>query len=198
MSVKVVCVGLPRTGTQSMADALTVLGYTVAHEALPDLEIDLTTPVVLDELTSHRDCDVLMDATLWDLVIEANANAKVVLTYRDRGEWWKSIHGHVDRLHARCTVKQTREDLEAAGHIHAALFGSRWPQEGLYLHRYDLHRKTVEMFCDKIDRPLLIHEAADGWEPLCKFLDKPIPNEPYPRRNVSPMPPLAAIEHRDG
>lgn len=27
---------------------------------------------------------------------------------------------------------------------------------------------------------LLEHRPQDGWEPLCKFLGKPIPNEPYP------------------
>lgn len=26
-------------------------------------------------------------------------------------------------------------------------------------------------------------ELKDGWEPLCRILDKPIPNEPFPRAN---------------
>ena len=30
---------------------------------------------------------------------------------------------------------------------------------------------------------LLIHKSIDGWEPLCKFLDLPVPDEPYPRIN---------------
>jgi Sulfotransferase domain len=30
---------------------------------------------------------------------------------------------------------------------------------------------------------LLEYQPQDGWEPLCKFLGKPIPNEPYPRVN---------------
>lgn len=30
---------------------------------------------------------------------------------------------------------------------------------------------------------LLEMDLQDGWEPLCKFLDKPIPNEPFPRSN---------------
>lgn len=28
---------------------------------------------------------------------------------------------------------------------------------------------------------LLIHNAKDGWEPLCNFLEVPIPMTPYPR-----------------
>ena len=30
---------------------------------------------------------------------------------------------------------------------------------------------------------LLIFESKDGWEPLCKFLGKEVPNSPYPRSN---------------
>lgn len=30
---------------------------------------------------------------------------------------------------------------------------------------------------------LLVFKATDGWEPLCKFLDVPIPDVPYPREN---------------
>jgi hypothetical protein len=25
---------------------------------------------------------------------------------------------------------------------------------------------------------------GDGWEKLCKFLDKPIPNRPFPHKNI--------------
>ena len=30
---------------------------------------------------------------------------------------------------------------------------------------------------------LLVHAAADGWEPLCAHLGVPVPDQPYPRRN---------------
>ena len=30
---------------------------------------------------------------------------------------------------------------------------------------------------------LLIFQVKDGWEPLCKFLDVPVPSEPFPRVN---------------
>jgi hypothetical protein len=32
---------------------------------------------------------------------------------------------------------------------------------------------------------LLMHSAKDGWEPLCAFLDAPVPEEPYPWVNDS-------------
>jgi hypothetical protein len=30
---------------------------------------------------------------------------------------------------------------------------------------------------------LLVFQAKDGWEPLCRFLGVPVPSEPYPRVN---------------
>jgi len=30
---------------------------------------------------------------------------------------------------------------------------------------------------------LLVFQASDGWAPLCAFLGKPVPAEPYPRSN---------------
>ena len=34
------------------------------------------------------------------------------------------------------------------------------------------------------EKQLLIYDVRDGWEPLCKFLNKPIPKEPFPRANT--------------
>ena len=30
---------------------------------------------------------------------------------------------------------------------------------------------------------LLIFSVKEGWEPLCKFLDMPVPDQPFPRTN---------------
>lgn len=31
---------------------------------------------------------------------------------------------------------------------------------------------------------LLVYDVSEGWEPLCSFLDVPVPDRPYPRANV--------------
>jgi hypothetical protein len=41
----------------------------------------------------------------------------------------------------------------------------------------DVVRRSIEP-----DR-LLIYEVKDGWEPLCAFLGKPVPAEPFPKTN---------------
>ena len=30
---------------------------------------------------------------------------------------------------------------------------------------------------------LLVFHVREGWAPLCEFLDTPVPDEPFPRRN---------------
>lgn len=32
---------------------------------------------------------------------------------------------------------------------------------------------------------LLVFDVAEGWKPLCRFLDVPVPDEPFPRTNSS-------------
>lgn len=49
------------------------------------------------------------------------------------------------------------------------------------LKAYKDHIEYVKKTCPS-DR-LLVFEAKDGWEPLCKFLGKEIPKESYPNVN---------------
>ena len=47
--------------------------------------------------------------------------------------------------------------------------------------KYRVHNLYVQKHCPKED--LLIYRLGDGWEPLCKFLGKPVPEEPFPHMN---------------
>lgn len=54
------------------------------------------------------------------------------------------------------------------------------PLSPAYLHEHnELILKSVP------PEKLLIMELGEGWEPLCRFFDKPIPNEPFPHVNDS-------------
>ena len=48
----------------------------------------------------------------------------------------------------------------------------------------DLYHKWVNQVKKTVpnDR-LLVFSVKEGWEPLCKFLDKPVPDCPFPRIN---------------
>jgi len=42
---------------------------------------------------------------------------------------------------------------------------------------------SVQPFYFKKFNPFLVFNVKQGWEPLCEFLNKPIPNEPFPNTN---------------
>ena len=41
------------------------------------------------------------------------------------------------------------------------------------------------------EKKLLVFDPKDGWAPLCKFLDRPIPKTPFPLVNEDEMDKLA-------
>ena len=49
--------------------------------------------------------------------------------------------------------------------------------------RYEEHNELVKNTVPKEN--LLVWNLKEGWEPLCKFLDVPIPDVPVPRDNVT-------------
>ena len=49
--------------------------------------------------------------------------------------------------------------------------------------RYEEHNELVKKTIPKEN--LLVWNLKEGWEPLCKFLDVPIPDVPVPRENVT-------------
>mmetsp|Transcript_5358 Transcript_5358/g.9101 ORF Transcript_5358/g.9101 Transcript_5358/m.9101 type:complete len:267 (-) Transcript_5358:43-843(-) len=49
--------------------------------------------------------------------------------------------------------------------------------------QYDAHNKTVRKVVPK--EKLLVFNVKEGWAPLCKFLGKELPEEPFPNVNES-------------
>ena len=65
--------------------------------------------------------------------------------------------------------------------------------EGTFHGRFEDREHAIDVFeahNDYVKRNaprdrLLVFEAAQGWEPLCRFLGCPVPDEPYPRVNTT-------------
>ena len=62
-------------------------------------------------------------------------------------------------------------------------FSNRFEDKEFAMQVFNEHIETVKKRIP--EERLLIHAAKDGWEPLCIFLDVPIPDEPYPWVNDS-------------
>ena len=66
------------------------------------------------------------------------------------------------------------------------------PPKERFIERYEKHNQTVlEYFKNRPDDLLtMCIEKEDGWEKLCKFLGKDIPNEPFPHSNRGDYKPI--------
>ncbi|RFU81558.1 nad dependent epimerase dehydratase [Trichoderma arundinaceum] len=128
------------------------------------------------------------DTTAFDFLpelMELYPDAKVVLVTRNQEAWWRSFKVVADNAGSKLM-----------GYITMPLPGVRWfidTARGFFEaaedrtghecnpHWIEQHNDYVRRLVPR-DR-LLEVELGSGWEPLCKFLGKPIPKEPFPRVN---------------
>jgi hypothetical protein len=131
-------------------------------------------------------------------LVEAYPDAKVLLSVRDADSWersmretiWGLFYGDVlirDLSTARCRV-----DPKWNGYIE--MMAEMWQRSGLIDSGADTTpesmKAAMERFNEEVqatvpaDR-LLVWSVGDGWEPLCQFLELPVPDTPFPHLNDS-------------
>ncbi|KAM5354714.1 hypothetical protein ACJ41O_001361 [Fusarium nematophilum] len=204
--LEVIAAGLPRAATSSMQAALERIGVAPAMhmaEILPHPSLERLIIQALNEpnaearhkilrklLHGHRAiCDLPVVYFTTDFM-DMYPNAKVVLNGRPNPEVWaKSAY---DSLHFFFTLQfrligllWTTDRLwyEMTQHV------PRWSKENLgtdnvwTVEAYNKYYDFVRAEAKKRGREVLDFKAEDGWEPLCKFLGKDVPDEPFPRLN---------------
>ncbi|KAG0191491.1 hypothetical protein DFQ28_011739 [Apophysomyces sp. BC1034] len=202
MPLQVIGAGYGRTGTYSLCHALEKLGYRT-HHLMKDphcMQQDSDVWLRAYENKDHEDewekvygdYDAAVDyptAAFYKELAERYPEAKVVLTIRSADSWYNSISKTV--LKSR-TAPFPEDFPESARKI---LGMSRLISWNGYFKEDPTREPNKEDFCkifnDHIEEVkrvipperLLIMELGEGWERLCKFLGKKIPDEPYPRVN---------------
>ena len=133
----------------------------------------------------------------WKSILKCYPNAKVVLTLRDPESWYSSCMGTIfhfqpdgpycknwSNLPTRIALASNLPAPGFAKMVSTVLtrnaFNFDYSKENL-IKCFNEYNESVIRECPK-DK-LLVFRATDGWEPLCKFLGKQIPNVPYPQRN---------------
>ena len=176
MSGKVFCIGFHKTGTTSMMAALKILGYRVTG---PNHVFDKDIAEKLERVTtelSHQ-YDAFQDNP-WPLVYKQmdalHPGSKFILTLRDEQKWYESNRNH---FRGKNTPMRALIYGPAAAHPKG--------NEELYKGRMRRHNaEVIEYFRDRPDDLLVIDITREAtWDPLCRFLGKPIPERPFPHAN---------------
>jgi Sulfotransferase domain len=206
--VKVIGAGLPRTATLTQKIALEMLGFGPCYHMVNVLA-DLTlTDAWSNALAGQAEWDKIFDgfnsavdypaAFFHRELLAAYPDAKVVLSVRDGQAWARSMHDTIWGLQydegsiarhlmsaRRCIDPAMRAytDLMTTMLNMADLFGqtpSKWDEDVLVA---GMERHNAEVRAHVPARQLLEWSPADGWGPLCEFLERPVPAAPLPRVN---------------
>jgi tetratricopeptide (TPR) repeat protein len=184
---KIFGIGLSKTGTTSLAAALSILGFTTLHFYNP----------LTGELMSDDDLylfDGLTDTPVclsFEEYYSMFPNAKFIYTTRRIQPWKESFAGHLQRfwgfsdfgkMKSLLTRRQPFHFGTRSWEIDQSLYFGHEGYEGAY-RAYD--RRVRSFFKDKPNDRFLEFSVfeGDGWERLCTFLGRPVPSTPFPWKN---------------
>lgn len=199
MSLRVIGAGFGRTGTLSLKRALDDLGFgptyhmeeVLRHPSHIDrwLQYARTGTIDWDALfADYRSAVDFPASCAWEQLATQYPEAKVVLTVRDPVRWWQSTVATiypVRTLFPRWLMRLapiTRHFIEMIDHlVWDGIFDGRFTDREHALSVFEHHITAVQSTCPP-DR-LLVFDVAEGWQPLCSFLEVPVPSLPFPHLN---------------
>jgi len=145
----------------------------------------------------YSNYDVITDSPsvfFWEELLVAYPDATVVLQTRDIDAWYKS--------HLVNIWPMNRDWYKPTWNPYGILFQYFLPKNAMFeftgvqakyghgldfpetgKQRYIEHNDAVRSACKKKGRPVLEYDAKMGWDPLCEFLGKDVPQESFPRLN---------------
>ncbi|MBI1220573.1 MAG: hypothetical protein GC186_18735 [Rhodobacteraceae bacterium] len=198
MSLQVIGSGFGRTGTRSLKDALETLGFGPCHHME---EVFANPPQVAHWVRFAQGEAVDWNATFagytaqvdwpgsaaWQELAAAFPQAKVVHSLRPDESWWKSFSGTIGKM---MTIYKSAPlpphiatMMEAmVGVIAHGTFHGQWTDKDAALAAY--HARTEAVRAAIPPERLLVFDVAEGWGPLCAFLEVPVPETAFPHRNL--------------
>jgi hypothetical protein len=197
MVLEVISPGFGRTGTSSLKLALEILGFGPCHHmdevlASPSQvamwkQIAAGKPIDLEEVfAGYRSQVDFPGAHIWRQTAARYPKAKVVHSVRPAEQWWTSYSQTIAK------VNSSHHDLSLPQHVHDMfeVAGELFTRQTLGGDPTDreaciaaFRARQAEVEAAIAPERLLIFDVTQGWEPLCRFLGVPVPDQPFPRRN---------------
>ncbi len=197
MSMKVIGAGFGRTGTLSLKFALEKLGFDKCYHMMEVMKHPEHERYWAD---AHRgkeiDWEALFDGyqasvdwpscNLWREQLARYPDAKVLLSQRDPDRWYDSVMATIyqstlDGMKSEDPARRTHVDWINET-IWNRVFDGRMDDRAHVIACFEAHNQSV---IDEVPpEKLLVYEPGQGWEPICNFLNVPVPHEDYPRVNT--------------
>ena len=180
-AIKVIGVGLQKTGTTSLCLALRQLGYKHIGYNLNccDLYRNGNIDALLDVLDQYDPCDDWPWPLFYQSIYEKFPNSKFILTKRISADvWFESFVTHAKKT---SDYRSSRRLEKQIGHksFRAEIYGYDNPSENRQHHIefYHRHNKAVsDFFADKPGSLIeLCWEKEQGWNNLSGFINEQVP-----------------------
>ncbi len=193
--MEVIGAGLSRTGTMSTQAALQLLGYPCYHMAeVARSERHLGAWGSYLSGESNMDWSELFSSFLacvdtpcclfYREMLKAFPDAKVLLNLRDPENWYDSLVSLAEALEEFRARSEENPKLAAfldvTDMVGLRLTNGDFSKENC-IEAFHRHNNDVQNHVPS--SRLLVFKVQDGWEPLCEFLDKEIPETPFPHLN---------------
>lgn len=172
--MKILGVGLSRTGTLSLHHALEILGFNSIHWAPERLQDIVEGKNQNPSFRRYDDVDAVTDipaAFFYRELCGAYPDCLCILTVRSADSWYRSVANHYRRV----------KDAP----LQNLVYGSAVATEFLYKKKFNDHNEAVRSFvpCDRLLEMNL--DSEFDWDKLCRFLGKGKPSTPFPHANKS-------------
>ena len=196
MGLKVIGAGFGRTGTLSLKTALEQLGYSPCHhmsEVPKDFsQIDLFLRAANGEKVNwdvvFHGFEAAVDwpaAAYYEELANEYPDAKIILGVRDPEAWYESVKTTIFLIPSSFP-RWLRKLVPLSNKFIEMIEKTVWENE--LNGRFEDKEQTIEVFLERIEavkekipsERLLVHRATDGWDPLCQFLNVPVPEQNYP------------------
>lgn len=197
MALAVIGAGMGRTGTHALKIALETVGFAPCHHMFEVRESEqqlkywqaVARGEDVDFKEIFRGYAAQTDwpgARYWRELSIAFPNAKIILTYRAPESWYESFSKTIVSANTTGRTEDPNPHTRAMAElltkiVFEQIFSGRLGDKSHVLKIYSDHIEEVRSTIPR--ERLLNFNVRDGWEPLCHFLNVPVPPIGFPRTN---------------
>ena len=194
MSIKLIGAGFGRTGTTSIKAAVEKLGLAPCYHMFEVIHnpaaADGWLAATRGEPTDWRELLSGYQATLdwpgcsfYKELMATYPDAKVLLTVRDPESWYASAHETIYQSNQMNPPPSMQNFITMVKELlWQRDFDGKFEDKAYAINVFEEHIEEVKRTVPA--EKLLVYNVKEGWEPLCQFLEVPVPqDEPFPHLN---------------